>query len=261
MGLVLWASACAQGPAGLESMRADGLPADAVLLGEQHDAPDHQRLAHQAVLSLHAHPGLAALVLEMAEAGHSTQGLPPQATPEQVRAALQWSQTAWPWETYEPVVMAAVRAGVPVLGGNLPGAELRLAMQDAELDRALPAPAWLAQQEAIRIGHCDLLPLTQLQPMARVQVARDRTMARVLAGAVQPGRTVLLLAGRGHVDRALGIPQHLPAALRVRAVSLGAVASVDAVFDSVWPAALAPVTDHCARLRAQWRSAPPGPPR
>lgn len=257
---VLWlATACAQRPVEPNLPLATLLPADALLLGEQHDAPDHQDLAYQSVQVLQAQPGLAALVLEMAEAGHSTQGLPRQASPEQVRTALQWSQTVWPWATYEAVVMAAVRAGVPVLGGNLPRAELRQAMQDAGLDALLPESAWQAQQDAIRIGHCDLLPPSQWRPMARVQVARDRAMARVLASAVQPGRAVLLLAGRGHVDRELGIPRHLPPGLRVRSVALGEAGTTLARFDAVWPARPAPATDHCAQLRAQWSSVPPTP--
>lgn len=254
------ATACAQRPAQPTLPLAALLPADAVLLGEQHDAPDHQNLAYQAVQALHAQPGLAALVLEMAEAGHSTQGVSPQATPEQVRAALQWSPAAWPWATYEAVVMTAVRSGVPVLGGNLPRSELRPAMQDAGLDSLLPESVWQAQQDAIRIGHCDLLPSSQLRPMARVQVARDRALARVLAGAVQPGRAVLLLAGRGHVDRELGIPRHLPPGLRVRTVALGDAGPTPASFDAVWPARPAPTTDHCAQLRAQWSSVPPASP-
>ena len=42
------------------------LPADAILLGEQHDAPDHQRLHLLAVTTLVTQQTLAALALEMA---------------------------------------------------------------------------------------------------------------------------------------------------------------------------------------------------
>src|SRR5574343_525099 len=69
LGLLLLATACAQRPVQPALPLAVLLPADALLLGEQHDAPDHQDLARQAVQSLQAQPGLAALVLEMAEAG------------------------------------------------------------------------------------------------------------------------------------------------------------------------------------------------
>jgi uncharacterized iron-regulated protein len=63
----------------------------AILLGEQHDNPDHQRIERDTVLALAARGRLAALVVEMAEQGRSTAGLMPQATEEQVREALGWS--------------------------------------------------------------------------------------------------------------------------------------------------------------------------
>ena len=64
------------------------LPADVLLLGEQHDAPDHQRLQREAVAWLASRSQLAALVMEMAERGHSTQGLPRDASEAQAIAAV-----------------------------------------------------------------------------------------------------------------------------------------------------------------------------
>ena len=103
------------------------LPADALLLGEQHDAPAHQQLQRQAVQWLAARGQLAALALEMAEQGRSTAGLPRDASEADVQRALAWRDAGWPWQTYRPVVMAAVRAGVPVLGANLPAARQQIA--------------------------------------------------------------------------------------------------------------------------------------
>lgn len=195
-------------------------PADpaVLLLGEQHDVPAHQQLQQEAVESLAGRGRLAALLLEMAEAGTSTAGLPATAAAPQVREALRWNQQAWPWEAYGPAVLAAVRAGVPVLGANLPRQQMRQAMGDARLEGLLPPDALQAQQQAIRRGHCDLLPATQIGPMTRVQIARDRAMAQAVAGAAVPGKTVVLLAGAGHVDPQLGVPLHLPANLSVKPV-------------------------------------------
>ena len=64
------------------------LPADALLLGEQHDAPDHQRIHQTVVQALAARGELAALALEMAEQGHSTAGLAREANEELVRAEI-----------------------------------------------------------------------------------------------------------------------------------------------------------------------------
>lgn len=215
---------------------ARALPADALLLGEQHDAPAHQRLHRDTVHELARRGQLAALALEMADRGVSTAGLPPQADEAAVQRALGWSDRAWPWAAYAPAVMAAVRAGVPVLGANLPRQEMAATMNDESLDSLLPPPALARQREAIRVGHCDLLPPTRIAPMARIQIARDRAMANTVSEAVRPGRTVVLLAGSGHVDEALGVPQHLPPTLKARAVT--------------WPTAPAQ-RDYCAQLRQQ----------
>src|SRR3989344_3595129 len=113
------------------------LPTDVLLLGEQHDAPEHQRLQRETALWLAAKGQFAAVVGGGAGSGPSTPALPRDATDAQAQAALQWNDAAWPWKAYGPVVMAAVAAGVPVLGGNLPRAQMRAAMGEARWDQAL----------------------------------------------------------------------------------------------------------------------------
>lgn len=219
----------------------------ALLIGEQHDAPEHQRFHAQTVQALAARGVLAALALEMAEQGGSTAGLPRDASEQQVRNALRWNDEAWPWAAYGPAAMAAVRAGVPVIGANLPRDGMRAAMSDASLDAALPGPALKAQQQAIRLGHCGLLPETQIGPMTRIQIARDRAMAQTLVAARVPGKTVLLLAGAGHVDPTLGVPQHLPAGFESRSETL--------------PAGVEPQKDYCEDMRRQMGTRAPQPPQ
>ncbi len=233
--LALLVLAGCAGPAG---RMADLQGADVVLLGERHDDPAHQREHARVVQQLAARGQLAAGAIEMAEQGSSTAGLPRLAEAADVRAALHWKEEAWPWSAYGPAIMAAVAAGVPVLGANLPRERIRAAMQDAALDAMLDPAALAAQREAVRTGHCDLLPARQLDPMVRVQVARDRAMASTVERALVPGRTVLLLAGAGHVDPRLGVPRHLPPGLEVRPV----------VLPSSGPA---PARDYCADLRRQ----------
>jgi len=228
------------------------LPSDALLLGEQHDAPDHQRIEREVVQVLVARDELAALALEMAEQGRSTAALPKSASEDEVRAALQWNNKDWPWATYGPAVMLAVSAGVPVLGANLPRAQMRPAMDDRQLELQLKGPALKAQQQLIRFGHCELLPESQITPMTRIQIARDIAMAQTVTRAVVPGKTVLLLAGNGHVDRSLGVPQHLPAGFKGTSIGMLAESATEAMekFDAVWPARPAPEKDYCAEFKA-----------
>jgi uncharacterized iron-regulated protein len=242
------------------------LPADAILLGEQHDAAEHQKIHRQVIEHLAVSGRLGAVALEMAEAGRSTAALKSNSTQQQVQAALGWNTQNWPWPAYGPAVMAAVKAGVPVLGANLPAAGLREAMADEKLDAQLPGPALKAQQQLIRLGHCGMLPENRISPMTRGQIARDISMARVLAQAALPGKVVVLLAGSGHVNRALGVPQHLPPEMTFKAVQLRAgpdrtqpdarLAAEDrAAFDAVWPTPALPERDYCADFRQQQ----PGP--
>lgn len=226
---------CASSPHDLDS--AGGV-VPALLLGEQHDAPEHQQLHRQVIEALADRDLLAAVVLEMAERGRSTRGLPQGASEQQVREALGWGKEGWPWTPYAPAVMAAVRAGVPVLGANLGAQQMRAAMADTHLDNLVPAVALRAQQEAIRVGHCGEIAEGQVGPMARIQIARDRAMAETVSAAAQRDKTVVLLAGAGHVDPKLGVPLHLPARLQAQ----------------TQPVMLAPVDtgkDYCGDLRQQ----------
>ena len=195
---------------------------DALLIGEQHDASAHPGQHERWVSALAGRGLLAAVALEMAERGTSTSGLSAAASESQVQQALRWNAEGWPWPRYGPAVMAAVRAGVPVLGANLPREQQRAAMQDRALDQLLPGPALKAQQQAVRLGHCEMLPESQITPMTRIQIARDRSMAETIASAVAPGKTVVLLAGAGHVQEEVGVPKHLPANVRARSLPLPA---------------------------------------
>ncbi|MBS3911022.1 MAG: ChaN family lipoprotein [Hydrogenophaga sp.] len=231
-----------------------------LLLGEQHDAPEHQALQRETVALLSQRGQLAAVVMEMLEQGRSTTGLPRSASEAEVRQALQWSGDAnagWPWAVYGPVVMAAVAAGVPVLGGNLPRANMHTAMGDSTLDERLTPDALAQQQSNIREGHCNLLPEHQIAPLTRIQIARDRSLAQVAVVALKPGQTVLLVAGNGHVRRDLGVPRHLPAGVSHHVVMAQAVtangvkpaAQWAGQADTVWATPPRPPTDHCTEMK------------
>lgn len=235
------------------------LPTDVLLLGERHDAPEHQQLQREAVEWLAGQGRLAALVLEMAEQGHGTEGLPRDASESAVQAALAWNDGAWPWRQYGPVAMAAVRAGVPVLGGNLPRREQRTALSDGTLEALLTPSALERQRLAVREGHCDLLPEARVPGMARVQVARDQRMAQTAASARRSGQVVLLVAGAAHTRRSLGIPVHMPANIKTKVVIAHAGSAESAIkneADWIQETVELPPDDACAPLRQRW----PAPP-
>ena len=235
------------------------LPTSALLLGERHDAPEHQRIHRDLIAALAERGVLAGVAIEMAEQGHSTESLDRSASEGQVRTALQWRDSEWPWAHYGPAVMAAVRAGAPVYGANLTRPQLRAAMADSSLDALLNEAAWAEQQQRIRTGHCDMLPQSQITPMTRIQIARDRAMAHTLENALRPGKTAVLLAGSAHVDRQLGVPQHLRKDISVQTVLLlaqtqDAPSPLNAGFAQVWHTAPQPPQDYCALFKSQSES-------
>ncbi|MDP2986809.1 ChaN family lipoprotein [Hydrogenophaga sp.] len=252
-------AACAHPtPSSVPALLAQVMPTPVLMLGEQHDAPEHQALQRDVIQALAARGQLGALVMEMAEQGHQTTGLPKDAGEARVREALNWTdQGGWPWPVYSAVVMAAVRAGVPVLGGDLPRSQMTAAMANDALESRIGSAVLQEQRQGIREGHCDLLPESQIAPMTRIQLARDDTMARIVAAAVEkagPGKTVVLVAGNGHVRRDLGVPLYLPKTLAHRVVMAQAGATKTAPpADAVWPTPAQPPRDHCAELRQQFK--------
>ena len=264
--LALTLAACAAAPDQTRSTAVAGT-ARVWVHGEQHDQPDHQRQTEEAVRSLAAQGRLAALVIEMADAGRDTRGLPRGADAARVREALAWN--GWDWAVYEGVVMAAVQAGVPVLGGNLPRAANREAMGDPTLDARIDDGARAKLRQAVDDGHCGMLPASQLPGMVRIQVARDASMARVVAEAVRaagPGQQVLLLTGGQHAARDRGVPLHLQRQeglradeVQVRIYAAAGSSSAHALpADELRPAATVPRPDACVELRERMsRPAPP----
>ena len=251
------------GPA---TLLADCAHATLCLLGEQHDHPDHHAVQAWIIQALAQRRQLAALALEMADAGWRFGG-PAQATDAEVRDRLHWDDAGWPWRLYAAPVMAAVRAGVPVVGVNLPRCDVRAAMQQPRWDDSVPPAVRRRLQDDVADSHCGLLPAAQLPAMTRVQLARDDSMAAHSLALAQPGKTVVLLTGSVHADRTLGVALHLPAhaaagpagaaapptvfSLLLQGLAPGAAAEVPAGLDAVWFTPGTPPVDHCAELRRQ----------
>jgi len=253
-GALLWLSACASGDTPWRTT-LDTLPAHApvVLLGEQHDTDEHQELARLSVERLAQAPGLSALVLEMADDGTNTLGLPFNATEAQVRERLRWNDAGWPWQRYGPVVMQAVRLGVPVVGANLPRSAMVEVMRDEQWDARVPAGVLADHRERMVGSHCGLLPASQVPGMARIQIARDARMAQTAERWLRPGKAVLLVAGAEHVKRDRGIPLFWAEALAQQAHVVWMRAGkphTDAkgVADAIWATPATPERDHCAEM-------------
>lgn len=233
--------------------------ADLILLGEQHDAPEHQELARLSVKLLANKKALSALVLEMADAGVSTEGMLTESSEATVRERLKWNDAGWPWSRYGPVVMEAVQAGVPVVGSNLPRSAMAAAMREDALDSKVPNAVLVGHRERMIEGHCGLLPESQVPAMARIQIARNERMAQTASTWIRSGKSVFLLAGAEHVKKDRGIPLLLDARSKgkVSVVWMQAAVAVKkdpALADLDWQTPPVPFKDYCADMKKSMQS-------
>lgn len=206
-----------------EELVRRAVAADVVLLGENHDNPDHHALQAwvvRQVLGAGKRPLVAFEMIDAAQSDALATHLAAHPTDAAgLGAAVGWDKSGWPdWALYRPIAEAALTAGAPLAAGNL-GKDDTRAIAKGGLPAALAGklgiddpldPAVRQAMEAdIKASHCDLLPDRALPAMVRVQRARDAHMARVLADGMAAHGGAVLIAGSGHVRADRAVPAHL----------------------------------------------------
>ncbi|WP_339516141.1 ChaN family lipoprotein [Pseudomonas sp. RL_15y_Pfl2_60] len=230
-----------------------------VLVGEQHDNPDHHALELWLLRALASHREQGSVLMEMLTSSQqravdqaqtaSRVGQPIADLPK----ALDW-QDGWDWSMYGPIVRYALQQPAQLQAANLDREEM---MQIYRKQPALRGSASTSNAvrepllEQIRESHCGLLPDSQLPAMLAVQQQRDRRMAERLQQADKPA---VLLAGAFHVRRDLGVPVHLRD-LGDRSTNavlifseVGKPVSAEQA-DYVWYTAAVEDKDYCAEMR------------
>ncbi len=230
-----------------------------VLVGEQHDNPDHHALEQWLLRALETRRPQGGVLLEMlvpaqqAPVDAAREAFARGQPPAELERALAW-QKGWDWALYGPLVRYALTRPYPLMAANLDRSEVmdiyeRRPSLAGRVSTAGPVRDALRAQ--IRDAHCGLLPEDQLPAMLAVQQQRDRRMAERLLAAPEPA---LLFAGAYHVRRDLGVPLHArdlrPGAREVVVIlsEVGKEVSPQAA-DYVWYTAAVPEQDHCAALR------------
>ena len=245
---------------------------DVVYLGEHHDNPVHH--AHQleileALVALGLRPTLAFEMLDGGQQGDVERALAEPVSESELSERLRWRARGWPdFAMYYPLFALAARARLPVVALDLdPAVTRRIAREGSAIlggERAALVsllPPDDAREAAIareiRDGHCGLLPEARVPTMVEAWHARNVTMARRLAVALDRddrAGPVVVIAGRGHQEPG-GLPAQL-AALRPGTRQL-VVAMVEAAAgpgpenaDVIWITPAVERGDPCAGLRA-----------
>ncbi len=232
--------------------------ASRVLVGEQHDNPDHHALQLWILQVLADRRPQGSLLLEMIKPDQQaaidkvradiTAG---SVLPADLPSAIGWQQ-GWNWSLYGPIIRYAMAQPYPLLAANLTGNEVQA------IYRSPPAPAAGASGaqgvrerllHQIRASHCGLLPEDQFPAMLAIQQQRDRRMAQSLIAAPTPA---VLFAGSYHVRKDVGIPLHMadlgadesPVVLLLAQVGTRVEPGSA---DYVWYTAALPERDYCSQ--------------
>ncbi|EJM50126.1 ChaN family lipoprotein [Pseudomonas sp. GM48] len=230
-----------------------------VLVGEQHDNPDHHAVQLWLLRELAAQRSQGSLLMEMLNPDQQAKVDAAQAAtragqpPADALKALAW-QANWDWSVYGALVTYALRQPYPLLAANLDRAQILQIYQQRPVLKGEASTTEQVQAtllEDIRESHCGLLPEAQMPAMLAVQQQRDRHMAERLMAAPTPA---LLLAGAFHVRKDLGVPLHLKDLGAGEGNAVLILAEVDKTVtadsaDYVWYTAAQPEQDFCAQLR------------
>jgi len=205
-----------------------------VLLGEVHDNAAQHALRAEALRQLVAQGARPAIAFEQFDAEHQPdidRARRERPGDADYLIAQAKGGSGWRWDSYRPFVALALEYDLPIVAANLSrSGAMKVAIDgwpavfdaptrsELGLD-ALPADFRRKHEDAIAIGHCNLLPVEALPARARAQMARDIVMARAIRPHLERG--VVLLAGNGHVRRDIGVPFWLTAAARRNTISVG----------------------------------------
>ncbi len=261
--------------------------ADLVLLGEQHDNPDHHRLQARLIGSLVAKGTKPAIVFEMLTADERDALGAFMARPDRKAAdfgkALTWTERGWPdWKIYQPIMAEVLKDGLTVRVGDLGKAAQRAVgrqglgalPKEFRTRSAVDTPLGEAREDGLLTlleeSHCRLVPKEGLRPMLGVQRARDAHLADALLAADAEAGSAVLVSGSGHARKDWAVPFYVHA--RAPEKTLVTVAFMEAddpartdpmaylpastdgepVFDYIWFTPRANIIDHCAELRARF---------
>jgi uncharacterized iron-regulated protein len=203
--------------------------ADIVLLGENHDNPDHHILQAWVLQQVLADWGENAVVIfemigaEEEEALTKALNATPPPLVAELGPILRWEARGWPsFAIYQPIAEAVInkkakfRAGYGAnsetmqvakqgLNGMAPEKREKLA-----LNNELPAPDLAALMDELFKGHCEMIGREKLAPMAAIQRFRDASLAdAALTALADAGKPAVIIAGNGHVRKDRGAPLYI----------------------------------------------------
>ncbi len=221
----LWIDVYRGEPLGYEDVVDDLAGAGVVYLGEYHTLQQHHDLQARILTDL-AQRGRP-LVLGMEQLESFQQPIidrfnRSELSFDQLAEAIQWSRRWSGYKQYRPIVEAARKFKVPLLGLNARAETIRQVARgggigglDAKTRGELPAEIRLDDPLYRKLLGLQMMVhaaanVEMLRPMIEAQIARDETMANTLCTFLKSeagrGRAAVVVCGAGHVAYGLGTP-------------------------------------------------------
>ena len=198
-----------------------------VLLGEQHDNPEHHWLRSVLAPKMQEADKPVAWVFEQFNEGQQkaidafgavAAKLPGGATLAAFKAQTDWAKSGWQSYDYDPLLQAALSAGVPIYAGDVTREAARnvaksggVALSDDEKHNLrLDIPFYTELENALETeiadAHCGMLSKSALPTMALAQRYRDAHLAATALEAASKTGAAVVFAGNGHVRSDRGAP-------------------------------------------------------
>lgn len=212
-------------PVQYEDMLDDLAKADVIYLGEHHTIDRHHAIQEKILTDLASRGLPLALGLEQMESSqqpHLDRYNRGEIDFEKLAKESDWSKRWANYLQYRPMIEAARKAKIPVIGLNAKAETIHQIVRGGGVERLPPEirktlPGEMNLQDPVyekflslqMMVHASAKP-EMLRPMYEAQMARDESMAQAICDFMKSAegkkRKVIVFCGAGHIVHGLGTP-------------------------------------------------------
>lgn len=186
---------------------------DIVLVGEKHDELTHHLFEERIYQALSEKKKLN-VVFEMLSTDKQGKIDAARANTEldvrDLNTSIDWER-GWDWRLYGPLVQMVFYSKDDMSGGNISRAEIKTIYEGVQPLNGVKSTSAKVKESILQIIAANHKMDTNsqrkaLEKLTEIQLFKDRRMADVL---VHSKESALLIAGRYHTDKSIGVPLHI----------------------------------------------------
>ncbi len=186
------------------------LQKDIILLGEVHTDEYHHFMQNKIILDLYKFKNLS-VVFEMLETNkqnliNKAKQNPSNINPKKLKNAINWEK--WDYSLYKNIVESAFYSDMKLLAGNISKDEI-----DTIYNGVVPLNGVISTTKDVKNKLFEIIKASHkiddkevIRKMVEIQQFKDRRMADIL---VNSSNLAVLVAGRNHTNKTIGVPLHI----------------------------------------------------